>query len=65
MRKVQHTGKVYDITMKSNPHTFFANDILVHNSCYFRILEAENLDQAEILQIVGSIYSNADKFNKA
>jgi|SaaInlStandDraft_4_1057021.scaffolds.fasta_scaffold39935_1 hypothetical protein len=47
VKKVTHTGKVYDVTMKSNPHTFFANDILVHNSCYFRIIEAENLDQAE------------------
>jgi uncharacterized protein YciU (UPF0263 family) len=38
---------VYDVTMESNPHTFFANDILVHNSCYFRILEAENIKEAE------------------
>jgi len=39
--------KVFDVTMKSNPHTFFANDILVHNSCYFRVLAAENIQQAE------------------
>lgn len=47
VKKIKYDGKVYDVTMKSNPHTFFANDILVHNSCYFRIIEAENLDQAE------------------
>ena len=48
VKKIEHDGtKVYDVTMKSNPHTFFANNILVHNSCYFRILEAENLEQAE------------------
>ncbi len=51
VKKVSYNEKVYDITMKSNPHTFFANDILVHNSCYFRILEAENLDQAEKIGI--------------
>ena len=47
IKKITRSEKVYDITMKSNPHTFFANDILLHNSCYFRILEAENLEQAE------------------
>jgi hypothetical protein len=47
VKKVEHTGKVYDIVMKSNPRTFFANDILVHNSCYFRIMDAENIEQAE------------------
>jgi len=47
VKKIPNKETVYDITMKSNPHTFFANDILVHNSCYFRILEAENLDEAE------------------
>ena len=47
VKKVKHSGKVYDVTMESQPHTFFANDILVHNSCYFRIMNAENLDQAE------------------
>jgi len=39
--------EVFDVTMKSNPHTFFANNILVHNSCYFRIMEAEDIEQAE------------------
>lgn len=47
VKKIEYTGKVFDVTMSSNPHTFFANDILVHNSCYFRIMEAENLEQAE------------------
>jgi len=47
VKKIDYEGKVYDITMHSNPHTFFANSILVHNSCYFRCLEAENLEQAE------------------
>lgn len=27
--------------------------------------EAKDLDQQEIIQLVGSIYANADKFNKA
>jgi len=47
IKKVKYYDKVYDITMKSNPHTFFANNILVHNSCYFRIMEAENLEEAQ------------------
>jgi len=47
VKKIQYNDKVYDITMASNPHTFLANSILVHNSCYFRILEAENIEQAE------------------
>lgn len=47
IKKIDYSDKVYDVTMKSNPHTFFANNILVHNSCYFRIIEAENLEQAE------------------
>lgn len=47
VKKIDYSDKVYDITMSSNPHTFFANDILVHNSCYFRIMEAENLEQAQ------------------
>lgn len=47
VKKIDSKEKVYDITMKSNPHTFFANNILVHNSCYFRIMEAENIEQAE------------------
>lgn len=47
VKKIPNKEKVYDITMKSNPHTFFANNILVHNSCYFRILEAESIEDAE------------------
>jgi len=47
VKKVEHKGKVFDLTMRSNPHTFFANNILVSNSCYFRMLEAENLEEAE------------------
>jgi hypothetical protein len=47
VKKIDYSGKVYDVVMKSNPHTFFANNILVHNSCYFRVMEAENLEQAE------------------
>jgi len=48
VKKIKHNHtKVYDITMKSNPSTFFANNILVHNSCYFRLLEAADLDEAE------------------
>jgi intein/homing endonuclease len=27
---------VYDIQMKDNPHTFFANGVLVHNSLFAR-----------------------------
>lgn len=47
IKKINYSDKVYDVTMQSNPHTFFANDILVHNSCYFRIMEAENIEQAQ------------------
>jgi len=51
VKSVKRLGKknmtVYDITMKSNPHTFFANDILVHNSCYFKALTANNIKEAE------------------
>lgn len=50
VKKITDTSKykkVFDVTMKSNPHTFFANNILVHNSCYFRIMEAENIEQAQ------------------
>jgi len=42
----QQYKKVYDVVMSRNPHTFFCNDVLVHNSCYFRINEAENIDEA-------------------
>ena len=28
---------VYDIEMEDDPHTFFANDILVHNSVFFNV----------------------------
>jgi hypothetical protein len=35
---------VYDIQMKDNPHTFFANGVLVHNSIFLRVeTESENL----------------------
>ena len=39
-------GYVYDVGMKDNPHTFFANDILVHNSVYVMFpdeLESDDL----------------------
>ena len=41
-----NNDKVYDVVMSSNPHTFVCNNVLVHNSCYFRINEAENIDEA-------------------
>jgi intein/homing endonuclease len=28
---------VYDIQMKDNPHTFFGNGILVHNSVFLKV----------------------------
>ena len=35
---------VYDIQMKDNPHTFFCNGVLVHNSIFLRVeTEPENL----------------------
>lgn len=47
IRKIEHDEMyVYDITMDNNPHTFFANDILVHNSCYFAIPGVTDLDEA-------------------
>lgn len=59
IKKINHTGKVYDVVMKSNPHTFFANNILVHNSCYFRIMDAENIEQAE--RIGGEVVKACDE----
>lgn len=59
IKQVDHDGKVFDVVMKSNPHTFFANNILVHNSCYFRILDAENIEQAE--KIGGEVVKACDE----
>jgi len=33
---------VYDIQMKDNPHTFFANGVLVHNSVFIKLKVDEN-----------------------
>jgi DNA polymerase elongation subunit (family B) len=46
---------VYDIGMYDSPHTFFANDILVHNSCYLaagRILKSIGYDDSNIQKTV-------------
>lgn len=59
VKKISHTGKVYDVTMKNAPNTFFANDVLVHNSCYFRIMDAENIEQAE--KIGGQVVKACDE----
>ncbi len=59
IKKINHIGKVYDVVMQSNPHTFFANDVLVHNSCYFRIMDAENIEQAE--KIGGEVVKACDE----
>lgn len=36
--------EVYDVGMVDTPHTFFANDILVHNSCYLSVDELANIE---------------------
>jgi hypothetical protein len=36
--------EVYDVGMIDTPHTFFANDILVHNSLYISVDEIGNLE---------------------
>lgn len=41
---------VYDVGMTYNPHTFFANDILVHNSVY--------LDFSKLLDSIGYKYKD-------
>jgi len=46
---------VYDIGMVDTPHTYFANDILLHNSCYLaagRILKSINYDDTDIQKTV-------------
>ena len=39
---------VYDVGMVDNPHTFFANDLLVHNSVFFSALPLIRHRHAEI-----------------
>lgn len=42
---------VYDIEMSDNTeHTFFANDILIHNSCYFTIMPALKAKGTQLLK---------------
>lgn len=59
---------VYDIGMYDTPHTFFANDILVHNSVFIKmqeVLEYNNIDitdddacKKKILELVPILYKH-------
>lgn len=55
--------EMYDIGMVDNPHTFFANNILVHNSAYFSALPLLNLNQSEE-EIINQVSSISDKITE-
>ena len=46
---------VYDITMDVTPHTFFANNILVHNSCFLTPKEGSSIE---------TLRKDVDRFNE-
>ena len=54
-------GYVYDVVMEDSDHPyFFANDILVHNSCYF-LTRQDNKEDAvkradEIAEVVNASF---------
>ena len=53
---------VYDIEVK-NAHNFFANDILVHNSCYFALSSIlKKLIGKEKLEYSGELIDAIDNF---
>lgn len=56
IESVEYLGEfdidVYDVGMLDNPHTFFANGILVHNSCF-----------ASSIPLIDKRYPNIDKKN--
>lgn len=49
---------VYDIQMKDTPHTFFANGVLVHNSCFLKY----NVDVEKLTKVVEEL--NKTKLKK-
>lgn len=54
IKSVEHIGEfeneyVYDIEMKDDPHVFFANDILIHNSIYINIEPLVNSISSDVL----------------
>ena len=46
IEEIEYNGNVYDIHMNETPHTFFANDILVHNS-EFALQNGKTNDEIE------------------
>ena len=61
--------EMFDIGMVDNPHTFFANSILVHNSVFFESLPlinyrypSNNFTDAELVTETRSIAQDVEKF---
>lgn len=59
---------MYDIGMKDSPHTFFANNILVHNSLFLPILpllndvNIEELTDAELIELAKPLVKEVQEF---
>lgn len=49
---------VYDIQMKDNPHTFFANGVLVHNSVFIKLKVDENTLKEQLEKLNGEMLLN-------
>lgn len=61
--------EMYDVGMENTPHTFFANDILVHNSAYLSnkpLLDAKNITDEEEQKIhtIKVAHESVDELNK-
>ena len=57
---------VYDVEMDTDEHTFFANDILVHNSVYLSLAElftAKNLEFTKKGKLTKDAYFHAEALN--
>jgi len=59
---------MYDIGMKDSPHTFFANNILVHNSLFLPILpllndvNIEELTDTELIELAKPLVKEVQEF---
>jgi len=66
VKKITKLGKqtdyVYDIGMRGGNHTFFANDILVHNSFYFKL--GNVTDKTDTVNLVKTIKTVDDYVNE-
>lgn len=59
---------VYDVEMDTDEHTFFANDILVHNSVYLSLSELFTAKQLEFVKngkLTKDAYKYAEELNDA